>query len=562
MYEEKGEDTSVPLDVLHRIKRFMYHKIPLNLFRAATRPFTSPKSSNSASSSAASYDLYELEEFDDGYFSPASFPSTPFSRSKFISKLSSQAESVMFVARDRLRQVALSESRDEFSRETALKGLLATFDADYCSDGIDLCCGNHCAVKVRNLSSCCSCRALMTIPDNVYVYVEFSVLTSESVTIPNLSVGLAPPDCPLNVMVGNWARSVGLCTDGTLLVSGKCHQGSISRKVVSGSTVGMLVLYSDLSVHPNVKHLSSFDQMLMRTSSSSSSCLSGNGQHTDESESMSISHNENSMILATAEATMDMLTSSIHYIWRSAAIIQSALSSTSLPSQPLKPSMSQASFISIDTEPEPEPDQNNSKSNSSKHVSVGSMSVKGVGDDLIARNNNNINNNNNLNNNNKVLMCRARASSLKSSTDELMKNISSVKNQRTNNPVYAGIDGCSKTTASSKVASKAGPLTTCNNNPSMSKTIVSEDSLSLSLKFNIDGEVLSYPMEVEKSFKDVTDLKAPLRPTVSLLSAETKVWCRFSESDIVHRSREEMGAPSGVRVYCLDGTLLLSEADE
>ena len=159
-------------------------------------------------------------------------------------------------------------------------------------------------------------------------------------------------------------------------------------------------------------------------------------------------------------------------------------------------------------------------------------------------------------------MCRARASSLKSSTDELMKNISSVKNQITNNPVYAGIDGCSKTTASSKVASKAEPLTTCNNNPSMSKTIVSEDSLSLSLKFNIDGEVLSYPMEVEKSFKDVTDLKAPLRPTVSLLSAETKVWCRFSESDIVHRSREEMGAPSGVRVYCLDGTLLLSEADE
>jgi len=328
MYEEKGEDTTVPLDVLQRIKRFMYHKIPLNLFRAGIRPFTSPKSSNSERSSIASYDIYENDDFDDGYFSPASFPSTPFSRSKFISKLSSQAESVMFVARDRLRQVAQSESRDEFSREIASKGLLATFDAEYCSDGIDLLCGNHCAIKVRNMSACSSCRALMTIPDNVYVYVEYSVVTSESVSIPNISIGLAPPDCPLNVTVGDWPRSVGLHHDGNLYIGGKCFSGTVSRGIASGSTVGLLIMYSDTSTMiSTMKQLSSFDHMLMRTSSSSSSFMSGNGhqsgEHHDEQHDEYDSHSNRSSYEAgrgdiTINSRGDDHSADVHSLWRSA----------------------------------------------------------------------------------------------------------------------------------------------------------------------------------------------------------------------------------------------------
>jgi hypothetical protein len=39
------------------------------------------------------------------------------------------------------------------------------------------------------------------------------------------------------------------------------------------------------------------------------------------------------------------------------------------------------------------------------------------------------------------------------------------------------------------------------------------------------------------------------------------VWCRFCEADIVYRSRSTVGAPPGVRVYCLDGSLLLDEKD-
>jgi hypothetical protein len=51
-----------------------------------------------------------------------------------------------------------------------------------------------------------------------------------------------------------------------------------------------------------------------------------------------------------------------------------------------------------------------------------------------------------------------------------------------------------------------------------------------------------------------------LFPTVSLLSAnDTRVYCRFSDQDMVQRRRSSIGAPVGCRVYCLDGTQLLRE---
>jgi hypothetical protein len=44
-----------------------------------------------------------------------------------------------------------------------------------------------------------------------------------------------------------------------------------------------------------------------------------------------------------------------------------------------------------------------------------------------------------------------------------------------------------------------------------------------------------------------------------LLPEDTRVWCRFCEADVIYKLRETIGAPPGVRVYCLDGTLLIDE---
>ena len=50
-------------------------------------------------------------------------------------------------------------------------------------------------------------------------------------------------------------------------------------------------------------------------------------------------------------------------------------------------------------------------------------------------------------------------------------------------------------------------------------------------------------------------------PGISIMSENTRVWDRFCESDIVYRCRSQIGAPDGVKVYCLDGSLLLTEDD-
>jgi hypothetical protein len=47
-------------------------------------------------------------------------------------------------------------------------------------------------------------------------------------------------------------------------------------------------------------------------------------------------------------------------------------------------------------------------------------------------------------------------------------------------------------------------------------------------------------------------------PAVSLLTKNTGVWCRFCESDVRFRLRSLIGAPEGVPVYCLDGSVLIS----
>lgn len=79
--------------------------------------------------------------------------------------------------------------------------------------------------------------------------------------------------------------------------------------------------------------------------------------------------------------------------------------------------------------------------------------------------------------------------------------------------------------------------------------------------FTVNGEPILYPVEASKCLEEIVSTNTPLYPTVSLFSEETRVWCRFCEADVIYRSRAQIGAPPGVRVYCLDGTLLLKESD-
>jgi len=81
-------------------------------------------------------------------------------------------------------------------------------------------------------------------------------------------------------------------------------------------------------------------------------------------------------------------------------------------------------------------------------------------------------------------------------------------------------------------------------------------------KYNIDGVSLEFPSEVvEAASSEVADLNSPLFPSISILAKDTKIWCRFCADDILCRQRGGLGAPTGSRVYSLDGSLLLSEYD-
>jgi len=51
-------------------------------------------------------------------------------------------------------------------------------------------------------------------------------------------------------------------------------------------------------------------------------------------------------------------------------------------------------------------------------------------------------------------------------------------------------------------------------------------------------------------------------PTVTLNSTNTQVMCRFSSEDIRALKRESIGAPRGVTVYAVDGSVLFDESDD
>jgi hypothetical protein len=258
-YEELEDENPPEVAAQRRMRRVMHHYVPSNPFRATIRvrgtPTTammSPTSlsflSGDRSTSGLDSVLTEYMEAD----SPASFPSTPFSRARVMNRCYERVDSLMFAARDKLRLEAQSASRDAYSRSAALKarthGQYAVFDATQASDGLALTCGNHCAMKVGK-GLCCSCRAMMPVPVNTLVYLEFSI-TASGAQIPSIAVGLGPPDSPLNVMVGSWPCSVGLYSDGQLLIDSRWFQ-SVSKSngsLNAGTTVGFLIYIPDTSV--------------------------------------------------------------------------------------------------------------------------------------------------------------------------------------------------------------------------------------------------------------------------------------------------------------------------
>lgn len=370
-YEELDDD-SVDLDhtAQRKMRSQMHHYVPPNPFRAVTMAPHPPTAT----------------EIIDEADSPASFPPTPFSRARVMSHSTERVVSTMFAARDRLRIEAQSASRDEYSRKAAVEaqtsGQMAVFDARQTSDGIALTCGSHCALKVgRGL--CCSSRAMIPIRLNKFVYIEFSV-TAQSGQVPSLALGLAPPDCPLNVMVGSWPQSIGKYADGQLLIGSRWFAGN-GNIIEAGSTVGILTY------------------------------LPGSAEKDKKKQSYDGKQ-----------------------VAQQAALDDSGGASSDLGAHPLS-------------------ELNSPISCSSPEFSV---------------------------------------------------------------------------------------------------------PMPFAMSISVNGRSTKFTDDSREAACAIARNAALLYPTISLLSQDTRVWCRFCEADIVYRSRAALGAPPGVRVYCLDGSLLLNEESE
>eukprot|EP00605_Chrysophyceae_sp_TOSAG23-4_P003022 GSChrysophyteH1.ASY1.ANO1.3327.1 assembled CDS len=94
------------------------------------------------------------------------------------------------------------------------------------------------------------------------------------------------------------------------------------------------------------------------------------------------------------------------------------------------------------------------------------------------------------------------------------------------------------------------------------------NGVPLSVKINIDGrECTMSSSAMTAALQEVYKIASleksseqlDLYPTVSLVSPNTRVWCRFANDDILCRNRTLIGAPTEEKVYCLDGSLLLGE---
>merc|ERR1712157_498648 len=112
--------------------------------------------------------------------------------------------------------------------------------------------GQHCASKVGN-GLYCSCRGMIPILRNCFVYFEMSVSTiplpSMVLHHASLSIGLSTLQMPLNMLVGTCNGSVGLCSTGQILAGGRWCSPLEPQTYGSGSVVGCLVYLDDESAY-------------------------------------------------------------------------------------------------------------------------------------------------------------------------------------------------------------------------------------------------------------------------------------------------------------------------
>jgi len=87
--------------------------------------------------------------------------------------------------------------------------------------------------------------------------------------------------------------------------------------------------------------------------------------------------------------------------------------------------------------------------------------------------------------------------------------------------------------------------------------------IPLAATANEDAESEKSETGTEQISDSTLSLVAPkaqeLFPTVTLHSPATCVMCRFSADDLLATSRKEIGAPHGVTVYAVDGSVILDE---
>jgi len=127
---------------------------------------TTNATSNTKFGSKSHKDGLVVEEDEDMFCeTPYSYPHTPFSRNRALNVSNQKVDSMMFYVRDLLRIEEQSSSRDAVCRKAAERakdtGQLAVFDNKQASEGLALCCGNHCAMKVGS-GTFGSCKA--TVP--------------------------------------------------------------------------------------------------------------------------------------------------------------------------------------------------------------------------------------------------------------------------------------------------------------------------------------------------------------------------------------------------------------
>ena len=516
-YEEREDEFPVEYQTKQRVHRVMHNHIPTNPFRVTVRI--------SKMNTPNDKDLLEEMAMCVEMESPTSFPTTPFSRARIMNRSSDRTIYTMFAARDRLRLEAQSSSKDEYSRNAALQartsGQCAVFDPNQKSDGLALTCGNHCAMKVGT-GHCCSCRSMLSIRTNTFVYIEFSVTVSGS-QIPTLCVGLAPPDCPLNVMVGSWQRSVGLFSDGQLLVNSRwfpdiSNSNFLRRpKISAGTTMGVLVHLKDPGsvVEYDENGLEIESNLLSSTQNDiNSPDREINNIFTAYDYLINISNNIKSNYFETNKTKVKNKIKKNNN--------SNVYDENNKLSVPIIKSEKEAKEIN--------PTKNEITINLNSETIPSEKSRKSEGNDTI---NGTDNNNNNDNNNN----CNSNNDNENDSKNNNNYNNVSIDNNNNNNKDNN------------------------NNNNNVNESNTEKEKSQLSIKWNINGQQIKYSSDALDSVSDIDSLKAPLYPTVSLLSEDTRVWCRFCEADIVYRDRAVVGAPKGVRVYCLDGSLLLDEND-